>query len=362
MGVTGAKAAISIGTTSNAPIVKIETSGTIGNGIVDLKVPLKPWSASTGTLTDPITGLPPGTIGVSTTNKSLMYVSQDGVTGQAEEIAIAKNHTTQIASGSFDVLCGGAAAQPATKNFILIGEVKNNGGASFANICAMGPLTFPQIGLGNKSTNNAVATKQYLKISSQFFTTPSNQTGGLFLWARYILYRKGNGAVPNPLPEPKEPGNSSGSVTQGSNGNCPTLTSGDRWYTLQSDPISNPTTINATHFAYVKNYKGVRLQRTDSGRAFTFIQYCTAPNDLTGITAPSGAYTGINLDNWYLILQVRDNYSTGTRSWVVPQGANIYFSSLGGISSTTEYGGPVNMSIEVINADSGFLQNNVSVP
>jgi len=371
MGVTGAKAAISIGTTLNAPMVKIETSGTIGNGIVDLKVPLKPWSASTGTLTGTFTGLPPGTIGVSTTNKSLMYVSQDGVTGQAEEIAIAKNHTTQIASGSFDVLCGGAAAQPATKNFILIGEVKNNGGASFANICAMGPLTFPRIGLGNQPSYALNGAKQYLKISSQFFTTPSNQTGGLFLWARYILYRKGNGQVSNPLPEPKEPGNSSGSVTQGSNGNCPTLTSGDRWYTLQSDPISNPTAVNITppanaEFAYVKNYKGVRLQRTDSGRAFTFIQYCTAPNDLTGITstAPpsSGAWTGINLDNWYLILQVRDNYSTGTRSWVVPQGANIYFSSLGGISSTTEYGGPVYMSIEVISTDSGFLQNNVSVP
>ncbi|GAF71865.1 unnamed protein product, partial [marine sediment metagenome] len=73
------------------------------------------------------------------------------------------------------------------------------------------------------------------------------------------------------------------------------------------------------------------------------------------------AWTGINLDNWYLILQVRDNYSTGTRSWVVPQGANIYFSSLGGISSTTEYGGPVNMSIEVISTDSNALQTNESI-
>ena len=373
MGVTGyASIRMGRGPTGSNAVIKIDAGATVGSGVVDISVPFKPWQATTGTLTS-TTGLLPGTIGVSTTNKSLMYVSQDAGVGQAEEIAIAKNHTTQIASGSFDVLCGGAAAQPATKNFILIGEVKNNGGASFANICAMGPLTFPRIGLGNQPSYALSGAKQYLKISSQFFTTPSNQTGGLFLWARYILYRKADGVVPTtstPLPEPKQPGNSSGSIVEEQqpgdpNGNCPKLALGDRWYTLQSDPISNPTSVHATNFAYVKNYKGVRLQRTDSGRAFTFIQYCTAPNDLTGITStapPStGAWTGINLDNWYLILQVRDNYSTGTRSWVVPQGANIYFSSLGGISSTTEYGGPVNMSIEVISTDSNALQTNESI-
>ena len=80
--------------------------------------------------------------------------------------------------------------------------------------------------------------------------------------------------------------------------------------------------------AFVKNYKGVRLQRTDPGRAFTFIQYCTVPEELTVSATSSNRL----LDNWYLILQVRDNYSTGTRSWVVPQGANIYFTSLGGIT------------------------------
>jgi len=359
MGVTGGRVTMAMGG-SSLPMIKMETATTQGSGSVDISVPFKPWHASTGTIGGGnSSGLPPGSLGVSTTNGNLMYVQQNGATGAAEMVAIAKNHTTQIASGSFDILCGGAQAQSrssyAGKAFILIGEVKQNNGASFANICAMGPLTFPPIGLGDGTP--ASINKQYLKISSQFFTTPSNQYGGLYLWARYILYRKGNGSVSNPLPEPKEPGNSSGTVVPGANGNCPTLSTGDRWYTLQSEPISNPTQ-SGSGFAFVKNYKGVRLQRTDPGRPFTFIQYCTAPNELTALGNPTTRL----LDNWYLILQVRDNYSTGTRSWVVPQGANIYFTSLGGITSTTAYGGPVNMSIEVISADSNALQTNSSVP
>ena len=194
MGVTGGRVTMAMGG-SSLPMIKMETATTQGSGSVDISVPFKPWHASTGTLQNTSTGLPPGSLGVSTLNRNLMYVQQNGATGAAEMVAIAKNHTTQIASGSFDILCGGAQAQSqpgyAGKAFILIGEVKQNNGASFANICAMGPLTFPTIGLGNAASVGSFSlAKQYLKISSQFFTTPSNQYGSLYLWARYILYRK----------------------------------------------------------------------------------------------------------------------------------------------------------------------------
>ena len=356
------------GTSSSNPLIKLIAGTTSVNGQAMLKVPLLPWKASSNSLNS---GLITNSIGISDQNDQIMYKDNSS---KVHTVATGVEcNSTHIASSSFDILCNGVTAQSNSAynsskgSFILIGEVKNNNGDSFANIAAMGPLTFPTIGLtGNISGSTSYSPfKQYLKITSQFFTTPSNQFGGLYLWARYILYRKANGNPSNPLPEPEDPGDSGNVITAGtsSSSNCPTLSAGDQWYVLQSDPLpgntgSGSSTLPTGSFASVTNYKGVRLQRTDSGRAFTFTQYCTAPFNLT--TTNSTQHPTL-LDNWYLILQVRDNYSTGTRSWILPQGANIYWTSLGGLSTTTGYGGPVNMSIEVINSDSQ-VQTNISVP
>ena len=359
-------ASIKIGTitASGAGMIELTASSTIGSGYVNLSVPLEVWQASTSTLISAApSGLSDKSIGYSTSNDKLIYKDSTGTINTISN-GVTSN-STFIAGGSFDTLCGGVKAG-ASPSYILIGEVKNNNGDSFSNICAMGPLTFPKIGLGTNPSGSYSTDKQYLKITSQFFTTPSNQFGGLYLWARYILYRP-NSAPSGNLPEPKEPGNSSNNISLDvSSGNTPNLSSNEQWYVLQPGALkyswgssSDPKPQGAG--ACVENFKGYRLQRTDSGRAFTFVQYCTAPINMT--TGAGTTQFPELLDGWYLILQVRDNYSTGTRSWVLPQGATMSFTSLGGISSTTAYGGPVNMSIEVINADlpAGNIQTNVSV-
>ena len=376
------------GPTGANALVKIDAGTTVGRGAVDISVPFKPWQASTGTLTS-TTGLPTGTIAMSTTNNKLMFTppySGPGVTGSPQMLALGiASNTTFLAGGSFSTLCGNIKASGGAGTYITIGEVKNNNGASFANICAMGPLTFPQLGNGNGQWRpSGSINKQYLKITSQFFTTPSNQFGGLILWARYILYRPTKANTPSTgggtsqgwgvnnwtyIPEPKNPGPTLQQATDPNNpaaGNFPKLDDDECWYVLESGPLnvtSGVAALQAKADVCVSNYKGHRLQRTDSGRAFTFTQYCTAPPNIIYNQAPSGG-AGEQLENWFLILQVRDNYSTGPRSFILPQGASMTWTSgLGGLITTTAYGGPVNMSIEIINADlpAGQIQSNISV-
>jgi hypothetical protein len=294
------------------------------------------------------------------------------------------SNTTFLAGGSFSTLCGNIAASGGTGTYITIGEVKNNNGASFANICAMGPLTFPELGNGNGQWGPAgYGNNQYLKITSQFFTTPSNQFGGLILWARYILYRPTKAHTPTTsggtsqgwgvnnwtyIPEPKDPGPTLRQATDPTSaGNFPTLDDNECWYVLEPGPLAITSGIArlppfppVAADVCVSNYKGHRLQRTDSGRAFTFTQYCTAPPNIIYGQAPS-AGAGQQYENWFLILQVRDNYSSGPRSFILPQGATMTWSGLAGFTSTTAYGGPVNMSIEIINADLPSIQNDTSV-